>query len=424
MEQLNIDLLRKYYQDFLGKSLEYGKMRQYYDSKHDIDTNYTKINERANHKSTRNFIAKFVDDETSFTVGKPLNYISISNNEQAIKDIEYNLTSWSKKHDIDLTTDLGIYREIYEVYYIDEVTKDFKSILLNPANSYLLLDEFNRPSLLFRVFKQMFDETIYIDVWTKSTIYHFNDSFQEFKPSQVNIFGEIPVGFGSIRKTIYDKIKSLQDDYNVCNSDQINLLSDLRFFYLIIHGIDPTDEKNKTMVQNINQNSILFLNGDAKIDKLEKTINDAFLQNVRNNCKDDMYELVGHINMQKNFTSNTSGEQIVNRLLQLQFRCTLISATIQDIVQERVRFLFKYLSIKNGKSYDYKDVSVKITPNIQKDWTTMANVISQIGDTLSTETKISLLPLDHSPAVEIAKLKQEQEDGMLNLDNIPTDENG
>src|SRR5665648_142222 len=396
MEQLNIniDLLQKYYQDYLNRKMEYEKMKQYYDGLHDIETTYTKINERANHKSTRNFVAKFVDDETSFSVGKPLNYISISNNEQAIQEIEYSLSSWSKKHDIDLCTDLGIYREVYELYYIDDTTKDFKSILLNPANSYLLLDEFNKPSLLFRVFKNMFDETVYLDLWTKDTIYHFNDGFKEVSPSQVNIFGEIPVGFGDMRKTIYDKIKSLQDDYNVCNSDQLNLLSDLRFFYLIIHGIDPTDEKNKTMVENINQNSIMFLNGDAKIDKLEKTINDSFLQNVRNNAKDDMYELVGHINMQKAPTSNTSGEQIINRMLQLQFRCTLISATIQDIVQERIRFLFKYLSIKNGKSFDYKDVSVKITPNIQKDWTTMANVISQIGDVLSTETKISLLPLD------------------------------
>lgn len=422
--ELDIELLKKYYQDFNSKKSEYEKMKRYYDGEHDIETNYTKINERANHRSTRNFVAKFVDDECSFTVGKPLNYISISNNEEAIQEIEYALSSWSKKHDIDLATDLGVYREVRELYYIDEVTKDFKSILLNPSNSYLVLDAFNKPSLLFRVFKNLFDETVYVDLWTPSTIYHLDDTFNEVAPSQVNIFNEIPLGFGNIRKTIYDKIKSLQDDYNVCNSDQLNLLSDLRFFYLIIHGIDPTDEKNKSMVENINQNSIMFLNGDAKIEKLEKSINDAFLQNVKNGIKDDFYEIAGHINMQQAPTSNTSGEQIINRMIQLQFRCTLISATIQDIVQERVRFLFKYLSIKNGKAYDYKDISVKITPNIQKDWTTMANVISQIGDVLSTETKISLLPLDHSPAVEIAKLKQEQAEGLLNLDNVPTDENG
>lgn len=413
---LDIELLKKYYNDFKSKKTNYLKMKQYYDGEHDIKTNYTKVNERANHKSTRNYIGKFVDDEVSYTVGKPINYISNSNNEQAIKDIEYNLSHWSKKHDIELTTTLGIYRTPYELYYIDEITKDFNGMLLNPSDSYLVLDEYNKPSLLIREYSKMFDDNVYLDIWTTDAIYHLNDKFEEVRPSQINIFKEVPVAFGDIGKTVYDKIKDLQDDWNICNSDQLNLLSDLRFFYLIIHGIDPTDSKNKTMVQNINQNSIMFLNGEAKIDKLEKTINDSFMQNVRNNCKEDMYELVGHINMQKSPTSNTSGEQIVNRMIQLQFRCDLLSATIQDIVKERIRFLFKYLKIRDGKDYDYKDIKIKIQPNLPKDWTTLANVVSQLNNcdkVLSKETMRSILPID-SPQTEIEKIRAEMEEDFEN----------
>lgn len=413
---LDIELLIKYYNDFKSKKSDYLQMKDYYDGEHDIKINYTKINERANHKSVRNFIGKFVDDEVSYTVGKPINYLSNSNNEQAIKDIEYNLSHWSKKHDINLTTDLGIYRTPYELYYIDEVTKDFNSMLLNPSNSYLFVDEYNKPALLMREFTKKFDNTNYLDIWTKDTIYHLNDNFEEVRASQKNIFNEVPVAFGSIGKTIYDKIKSLQDDYNVCNSDQLNLLSDLRYFYLIIHGIDPTDKKNDAMIKNINQNSIMFLNGEAKIDKLEKTINDNFMQNVRNNAKEDMYELVGHINMQKSPTSNTSGEQIVNRMIQLQFRCDLLSATIQDIVKERIRFLFKYLKIRDGKDYDYKDIKIKIQPNIPKDWTTLANVVSQLNNcdgVLSKETMRSILPID-SPQTEIEKIREEMKEDFEN----------
>lgn len=418
-ETLNTDLLKRYYMEFSIRKMDYMKMKQYYDGIQDIDYNYTKINDRANFRSKRNFVGKFVDNETSYTMGNPINYISINNDDTIINEIEYDLIHWKKKHDIDLCNILGTYGDVYELYYIDKDTQDFNSLLLNPSESYLMVDQYNKPVLFFREYSKMFEQKKYIDVYTPDTIYYLNDQFEEIAPPQQNIFGEIPLGFGSIDKTIYDKIKVLQDEYNICNSDQINLLSDLRFFYLLVYGIDPTDPKNKTMVENINQNSIMFLNGDAKIDKLEKTINDTFIQNVRNNIKQDMYELAGHINLQEAPTSNTSGEQIVNRMLDLEFRCSLLSATIQDVIRQRIRFLFKYKNIKDGVQRDWKKINIKITPNIPKSWTIMANVISQIGDVLSTETKISLLPLDHSPAVEMAKIKKEQEEGMLNLDNIP-----
>lgn len=407
-ETLNIDLLKRYYMEFSNRKMDYIKMKQYYDGIHDIDYNYTKINDRANFRSKRNFIGKFVDNETSYTIANPVNYTSISNDNKVINEIEYSLIHWEKKHDIDLCNTLGVYGDVYELYYIDEITKDFNSLILNPSESYLMVDQYNKPILFFREYSKMFEKKKYIDIYTPDSIYYLDSQFNEIAPSQPNIFGEIPLGFGSIDKTIYDKIKNLQDEYNVCNSDQANLLSDLRFFYLLIYGIDPTDPKNEAMVKNINQNSIMFLNGEAKIDKLEKTINDTFLQNVRNNCKQDMYELAGHINLQEAPTSNTSGEQMITRMQDLTFRCGLLSATIQDVIRQRIRFLFKYLNIKDGIQRNWKDISAKITPNIPKSWTIMANVCSQLKELLSDETLISLLPLDNSPTVEIAKREQEQ----------------
>ena len=423
-ETLNTDLLKRYYQEFSIRKIDYIKMRQYYDGIHDIDYNYTKINERANFKSKRNYVGKFIDNETSYTMGNPINYISISNNDAVVNEIEYDLCHWKKKHNIDLCNTLGIYGDLYELYYVDKTTGDFNSLILNPSESYLMVDEYNKPILFFREYSKMFESKKYIDVYTPDSIYFLNDQFEEIAPRQVNIFGEIPLGFGSIDKTVYDKIKNCQDEYNICNSDQINLLSDLRFFYLLVYGIDPNDEKNKTMVQNINQNSIMFLNGDAKIEKLEKNINDSFLQNVRTNIKDSMYELAGHINLQEAPPSNTSGEQIVNRMLDLEFRCGLLSATLQDVIRQRIRFLFKYKNIKDGIQRDWKDLSIKITPNIPKSWTIMANVISQLSaaGALSKETMISLLPLDHSPQVELEKIRKEQsEEEIINLDSIPVD---
>ena len=407
---LNTDLLKRYYQEFGIRKIDYMKMKQYYDGIQDIDYNYTKINERANFKSKRNYVGKFVDNETSFVMANPCNYISISNNDNLVGEIEHDLCHWKKKHDIDLCNTLGIYGDLYELYYIDKNTSEFNSLILNPSEAYLMVDEYDKPILFFREYSRKFEVKKYIDVYTPDTIYYLNSQFEEIAPRQPNIFGEIPLGFSSINKTVYDKIKSCQDEYNICNSEQINLLSDLRFFYLLIYGIDPTDPKNKTMVENINQNSILYLNGEAKVEKLEKSINDTFIQNERNNIKDDMYELAGHLNLQENPGSNASGDQILNRMQDLTFRCGLLSATLQDVIRQRIRFLFKYKFIQDEIQRDWVDIKIKLTPNIAKSWVTMSNVISQLSPTniLSKETMISLLSLDHSPQVELAKKENEQ----------------
>lgn len=437
---LNVNLINQYYLDFQSKCTDYKKMKDYYDNKQDIDLTYSKKNDRGNFTSVRNYVAKFVNDETNFVCGVPVNYISSSNNDDVIKEIEYNLATWDKKHDINLTREVSIYGEATELYYIDG-RGNFKAKILNPSNSYIVKNEFDEVEMLLYVFKRTVGNTsnnddTYIDIYTKDFIYHYKntisnndkgfkikdlveDTWSEVTTPTINIFGEVPIGSDGIG-TIFNKIKNAQDEYNLCSSEQINLVQDLRQFYLAFINLDPNDEKNKNMIQQINNKSIMFLNGDSDVKTIDKNINDTFMQNVRNNIKEDIYELVGHINMQKSPSSNTSGEQIINRMIQLKFRCSELGATLQNIIIERIRFLFIYRNIKKAKKYDYRDINVKITLNVPKDWTVMANVISQLSgsDVVSKETMRSMLPLDHSPAIEKQKVDREKEEELNSLDSL------
>lgn len=160
--------------DFQSKRYEYIEMGKYYNGEQAILTDYVKINERANTKSCRNYISKFVDNETSFICGIPLNYISKTMDIDSISDIEYNLSQWSKKHDIDLVQSLGTYRSSVELYYVNSKNK-FQSIILNPSNSYVVKDAYGNIELLMYSFKNNFDTTNYIDVYTRDTIYHYKE---------------------------------------------------------------------------------------------------------------------------------------------------------------------------------------------------------------------------------------------------------
>ena len=63
-----------------------------------------------------------------------------------------------------------------------------------------------------------------------------------------------------------------------------------------------------------------------------------------------------------------------------------------------------------GKNYDFRDVKIKFTPNIPQDDLMIAQIISQLGDKLSTETALSLLSFIENPSLEVQKLKNELEE--------------
>lgn len=412
---LEIEILKKYYETFKSNRYKYQKMEDYYHNKHDVLTTYTKINKRSNKKVVSNYIAKYIDSEVSYCLGKPVNYISKTGDKEIIDNIDYYLAHWSKSNDQNLLLQASIFGESYELYYLGKY--GFSNIILNPLNTYVVMDDFGQVEILMRTYNRRFDETTYIDVYTSDYIYHLDENFKEIKEPDVNIFGEVPVSLCKINKTVYEKIKSLQDGYNDALSDQSNLLGDLRSKYLVFQNM-KVDEEETT---KINEDSILVLPPGADVKFLESNVNDTFIMNAIKTLLVDMYRQVGHLDSQEKPTSNTSGSQIRGRMLELEFRCSLLCASVEDTIKERLRFLFKYIKILKNEDFDVRTVSIKTTPNVPFDLTMLGQFISQIGDNLSLETKISQLPFIESPLIEVSKIKAEREDE-INLDNIPSND--
>ena len=105
--------------------------------------------------------------------------------------------------------------------------------------------------------------------------------------------------------------------------------------------------------------------------------------------------------------SNTSSLAIRSRLLFLEQRCKSMFDYISNGIYDRLERLFEYLSIK-GYNFDISDININYNPNIPTDITSTVQAISQLGDKLSLETALSLLPFVESPALEIEKIKSEK----------------
>ncbi|MGG1644258.1 phage portal protein, partial [Paenibacillus sp. NRS-1782] len=87
------------------------KYADYYNGNHSILKNYAMQESRSNQKLIFNFPRKFVDNEVGYLLGKPVNYVSKSDQDEAIHNIDVHMSHWDKEHNLQLRKQSEIFGE-------------------------------------------------------------------------------------------------------------------------------------------------------------------------------------------------------------------------------------------------------------------------------------------------------------------------
>lgn len=399
---------------FYSELDENEKKWNYYNDHLDIQDNYIKQARRSNQIAQINYVGLFVDEETSYILGKPITLLPKNGDANVIMDIDYNLSHWSKKHNQNLATDLGIYGKVYELYYVNS-DGYFTARICNPKTSYAVVDENNVVTLFLYHYRKPFDANEYVDVYTCDWIItYINETYIEVS-RKPNIFGRVPVAHTHINRSIYDIIKDLNDSFNITLSNGVNENSDLRSSFIKVSGATIKDED----IQYFDSKGVINVPKDCDIDFLIKKLDDAYLKTVLTELNTKIYQATGHIDSAQPMQSNTSSLALRARLTTLEQRAQLLGDSVTDIISTRLQFLFQYLNIKEGKIYDFRNIEVKYTPNIPQDLLLIANVISQLGGVeLSQETKLSLLPFVENVKIEMQRIRNEADANFIDLEVI------
>ncbi len=218
----------------------------------------------------------------------------------------------------------------------------------------------------------------------------------------------------SEKKSGFQDIISLFDAYNALNSDLVNEIADHRNAYLVVENAKLEEED----LGNMKKMGIIQVPNGAKVYWLTKDINDSFVKNELDNIERKIYDLMDEVNFNENWASNTSSLALRNKLLNLENRVSMREAIMEKVIRQRLKNLFIFLSKKEGKVYDYRDIAVKFTRNLPTDLTGLADVITKIQTICSQETLLSLLPFVENPKLELNKFKNEQEQVNSNESNI------
>ncbi len=388
------------------------KYKDYYQGNHSILNDYDMQDSRSNRKLIFNFPRKFVDNETGYLLGKPVNFVSKSDDKTIIDCIDRNTGHWDKEHNIGLRKQSEIYGESYELNYIN-TDGEFCATILTPIECYVLEDGTAERNVLlaFHTYKRKFDDTDYLDVYTNSEILHYilsGDSKVEPIGKHNHIFGRVPVivcPANSERKSGFDDVISLFDAYNALNSDLVNEIADHRNAYLIIENAKIEEEdllKMKSM-------GIIQVPKGGAVKWLTKDINDSFVKNELENIECKIYDMLDEVNFNENWASNTSSLALRNKLLNLENRVAMRQAFMEKVIKERLKNLFTFIRKKEGKDFDYRDVAVKFTRNLPTDLVGLADVIVKLKDICSQETMLTLLPFVENPKLEIQKFASERQ---------------
>jgi SPP1 family phage portal protein len=310
---MNNELVQKYHGLFLANRNVYMKMDNYYNGITDAMETYKMVTERSNLKVNCNFLKKFIKEETSYSVGNDITYISRSSDKGIIDTIGLNFQTLSTQHDIELMKTMLKFNIAYELYYIDE--EEFKSKVISPLEGFLIKQNnvvigFGREYMVEGI-----DDELYLDIYTQSSIHHYKvgEQYVEDKDATPNIFGFIPVGISRLGlqdyddgrfDTLYNDIKGLQDAYETNLSDLTNEISDFRNAYLVLTGAQLDEGQAASMKQ---MGILQTDDPNAKFEWLIKNLNDTFIQNTLSTLEDKMYQLSQHINHNEKLQSNLSG---------------------------------------------------------------------------------------------------------------------
>lgn len=387
------------------------KYKNYYNGNHAILSNYDMQDSRSNQKLIFNFPRKFVDNETGYLLGKPVNFISKTDDQAAVDCIDLNTSHWDKEHNINLRKQSEIYGESYELQYIN-TDGEFCATVLTPLNCFCLEDgtaERNVVLALHKYDKAFMDDVEFLDVYTDTEILHYETKEENiiYTGKHPHIFGRVPMVIcpaNTERKSGFEDVISLFDAYNAINSDLVNEIADHRNAYLIIENA-KLEEEDLTKMKAM---GIIQVPKDGKVSWLTKDINDSFVQNELENIERKIYDMMDQVNFNENWAANTSSLALRNKLLNLENRVSMREAFMGKVIKQRIRNLFIFIKKKQGISYDYRDIVVKFTRNLPTDLVGLADVIVKLKEICSQETLLTLLPFIESPTGEIKRFKEEQ----------------
>ena len=396
-----------------------------------------------------------------------------TNDEQEIKEIEElikHITDYNNdgSHFLHMVLDYLVKRACYEIYYKDEITGEI-TITRSDALETVAIWDYSLPKKLIGIYRiirtymangeyqQMIELTTtdgkryYYDTPEKRKLFGtlayeqqfkdeplFKENEEEKQPKKWD--DDIPATAieNCDGMAIFEPVISLIRAYERCIQNSRNVFKYNDEAILKVIGYQP---ENPLIIQNEKGEDIInparvkedeyvltskvrYLDGNKEVNSdiawVEKNVNDTALQNHKKTLMDIICLCSFCPNMTDlGFTSADNNSALEKKFFGLQQYIATFEGDFLEGLTRRWRIILEKFNKEKGKTYDFRDIEVKLNRNLPSDRATDITNALKVRGLLSDETVINLLNLDLDATSELTKVDlQNEENIQKNLEQM------
>ena len=396
-----------------------------------------------------------------------------TNDEQEIKEIEElikHIVDYNNdgSHFLHMVLDYLVKRACYEIYYKDEITGEI-TITRSDALETVAIWDYSLPKKLIGIYRiirtymangeyqQIIELTTtdgkryYYDTPEKRKMFGtpayeqnykdeplFKENIEEKQPKKWDDYIPATAIENCDGMAILEPVISLIKAYERCIQNSRNVFKYNDEAILAVKGYTP---ENPMIIQNKKGEDIInparqkedeyvltsrvrYLDGSREIDSnlwwVEKNVNDTALQNHKKTLMDIICLCSFCPNMTDlGFTSADNNSALEKKFFSLQQYIATFEGDFLEGLTRRWRIILEKFNKEKSKTYDFRDIEIKLNRNLPSDTATMITNAMKIRGLVSDDTVINLLGLDLDSTSELAKMDlQNEENIQKNLEQM------
>lgn len=388
------------------------KLRDYYLGRHDILNRLRASEGTANNRVVCNHAKYIVDMAQSYLTGNKISYaVSEGYDIEAVKNAyeEQDIACM----DSELSKTVNIYGRAYELIYADEDSRP-RSAVLQPENAFVVYAQSvaERP-LLGVYYYKTFDMQerctgVVCNIYDSSYLYRFEagqDSYRSLMLSgtEQHYFNAVPLieyRNNAERQGDFEQLIPLIDAYNLLCSDRVNDKEQFVDAFLFLSGI----EIDSLQAKKLKAERILMGYDGSDARYLSKVMSESDIKVLRDDLKDDIhrFSMVPDLS-DESFGNNLSGVAIKYKLLGFEQAVKNKERLFAKGLKQRFALYNTYLAkLAKMSVVPAHRIEVTFTYNLPANELEIAQMISLLTGTVSTETLLERLPF-------VADAKEEAE---------------
>lgn len=396
-----------------------------------------------------------------------------TNNKKEIIEIEEiikHITAYNNdaSHFLHMVLDFLIKRACYELYYKDEETGEIKIVRSDALETVAIWDYSLEKKLIgiYRIIQTYMANGEYqqiVELTTSEGKRYYYDTPEKRKvfgkPEYNQIYGNEPLFKEKVDErqpkkwdddipataiencegeAIFEPVISLIRAYERCIQNSRNLFKYNDEAILKVIGYEP---ENPMIIQDNNGNDIInparveedkyvlesrvrYLNGSKEINSdlawVEKNVNDTAVQNHKKTLIDVICLCSFCPNMTDlGFTQADNNAALEKKFFGLQQYVATFEGDFTEGYKRRWKIILNKINKEKGKTYDFRDVEIKLNRNLPSDRATDIINALKLRGLLSDETIIKLLNMDLDAISELSKMDdQNRENIQKNAENM------